>query len=186
MKSAILIAVLLLGLSLSVLAYADEGVQDAALDSAASVTGETYAVDATDSAAGAASDETAAGEADDPQTIPEQQTPLIAKPHERGWALVNLLASFLTVAIGVGLVGLSMMQRQRSTSASGSFGLTVFGMAAAVISTILFTSTEDIQTRMVAVDGFTVIHIAVLAVSILCVYLSVRKEPQKETWRSSD
>jgi hypothetical protein len=200
MKSVVSIALLMLGLGFSMLAFADESTDGVTSNDSGGVVTEQTTPSATDestadeadsdaSAASAVSDESTETDLQtvpDPQAIPDQQTPLIPRPYERGWALVNLLVSLLTIIIGVGLVGLSMVQRQRRVRTSNSFGLTVFGMAAAVISTILFTSTEDLQSRMVVVDGFTVIHLAVLAVSVLCVYLSVRKESQKEMWRSSD
>jgi hypothetical protein len=118
----------------------------------------------------------------DEQSVPDEQTPLSVRAYESGWSLVNLVASLLTIIIGVGLVGLSMMRQHKSgEQVSSNFGLTIFGMAAAVISTILFTSTGDIQAQPTAVDGYTVVHLTILAVSILCAFLSVRKDLQKDT-----
>ncbi|MDR2106347.1 MAG: hypothetical protein LBP24_02960 [Coriobacteriales bacterium] len=119
------------------------------------------------------------------QTISEGESPLSPQPYERGWSLVNLLISLLTIIIGIGLVALSMVQRQRDGRVPENFGLTVFGMASAVISTILFTSTEDIQAQMVVIDNFTTIHITVLGVSLLCVFLFLRKDLQKDKEDSS-
>jgi hypothetical protein len=134
---------------------------------------------------GAVGDAVEAEPADDGTTIPEEETPLSRRSFEPGWALVNLLASLLTIIIGVTLVTYSMLSRSKGEQ-SGSdgqqppnnFGLAVFGMFAAVISTILFTSTEDLSSRMIVVDSFTVVHIAVLAVSILCAVLSVKREAE--------
>jgi hypothetical protein len=112
--------------------------------------------------------------------IDEGQSPLSPQPYAKGWSLVNLLISLLTIIIGVTLVGLSMIQRERDGRVPNNFGLTVFSMASAVISTILFTSTEDVQTQMIAIDNFTIIHITILGVSLLCAFLFLRKDLQKD------
>jgi hypothetical protein len=108
-------------------------------------------------------------------TIPEQETPLSIRPYETGWSLINLLASLLTVIIGIGLVVVSTIRRNDDDGSPNNFGLTVFSMTAAVMATILFTSTADIQTQMIAVDSFTAVHVVVLAVAILCAVLSTKK-----------
>jgi hypothetical protein len=117
------------------------------------------------------------------ETITEKDTPLSKLPFEPGWALVNLLASLVSIIIGVTLVTYAMLRRPHGDQPDLSdsqlpqnFGLAVFGMLAAVISTILFTSTEDLSMRMILVDSFTVAHIAVLAISILCAALTLKRD----------
>jgi hypothetical protein len=108
-------------------------------------------------------------------TISEQQVPLVMLPYETGWALANLLASLLTVVVSVFLVFSSSLRRNNGERGSEGYGLTVFSMTAAIMTTILFASTEDIQSQMVVFDSLTVVHVALLAVAILCVVLSVKK-----------
>jgi uncharacterized membrane protein len=98
--------------------------------------------------------------------------------------VVNLVTSLLTVVIGVALVVFSVVRRNDKAHSSNTFGLAIFGMAAAILSTILFTSTEEIQYKMVVVDSFTVAHLAVLAVAVLCVVLAMRRGT--EVSRSDD
>jgi hypothetical protein len=175
-KSLALTGALIFALALSSLAFADETTEGAASGTDGAVIAQT--VSSADSSTDPSADNT------ETQTIPDERTPLIMQPHEEGWSVVNLVASLLAIIIGVALVGLSMAQRQRDSHVSKNLGLTVFSMAAAVISTILFTSTEDVQAQMVGIDGFTVIHVAMLAVSVLCAYLSLRKDSHKNSQNS--
>jgi hypothetical protein len=117
------------------------------------------------------------------EALPEEETPLVNKAYERGWSVVNLFATILTIVIGIVLVVFSLLHRRSEDHAPNTFGLTVFGMVAAVISTVLFVSTEDVRLRMIAVDSFTVVHVAVLAVAILCAILTVRKDVQDPVLR---
>jgi hypothetical protein len=194
LKRIVLIATLILMLGVSLSACAQDNM-DAVSGPDAGTSAGTSAGPATQGASGSDAEQAlpyaesspgpadpgaqiASGETPEGETIPEEETPLSIKPYELGWSVVNLLATLLTIIIGVVLVVLSMVQRSGKDQTSNSFGLTVFGMAAAVISTILFVSTEDMRMRMIAVDSFTVAHVAVLAVAVLCAALSVRKEAQ--------
>ncbi|MDR0350456.1 MAG: hypothetical protein LBH64_02770 [Coriobacteriales bacterium] len=114
------------------------------------------------------------------RVIPESETPLSIRPYELGWALVNLLAALLSLVIGVAMAVMTMLQRQADErQVSDSFGLTVFSMAAAAFSMILFTSTEDFSAGMILVDSFTVAHIALLAVALVCGALFLRRDAGK-------
>jgi hypothetical protein len=183
-KTAILMMALIFMLGFPVSALANEGTGTMITGDFSEVTVEQTASPAADvvGTADAAAETRGSSETQgsDPEAIPDSETPLNIRPYERGWSLVNLVAALLTIIIGVGLVGFSMVQRQHGGRMPDNFGLTVFGMAAAVISTILFTSTEDVQSQMIAVDGFTVIHITVLGIAFLCAFLSVRKDLQKD------
>jgi small basic protein len=109
--------------------------------------------------------------------ISESDIPLGVRPYETGWSVISLCASLLAIVIGVVLVTLFMVRKNSSPpQLSNNFGLAVFAMIAAIISTVLFTSTEEIQSQMILADSFTVAHIAILAVSLLCLGLSLRKE----------
>jgi hypothetical protein len=183
-------AAFLLALALPVFAYADEGVPDTAdtpssaeqmSPTPGSATDASNASDAPSAPASDAAINLEGGAGSDVRVIDEGQSPLSPQPYEQGWSLVNLLLSLLTVIIGVTLVGFSMLQRQRGSHVPSNFGLTVFSMASAVISTILFTSTEDVQTQMIAIDNFTIIHITILGVSLLCAFLFLRKDLRKDS-----
>jgi hypothetical protein len=165
-KRITLALAVVLMLALPCFAYAENsiGETDGTLSAEQALADDISVVEATPS------DDTAASTA-----LPEQEPPLSIRPYETGWSLTNLLASLLTIAIGIGLVISSTMRRNNDDGSSSNFGLTVFGMTAAVMATILFTSTEDIQTQMIVADSFTVVHLVILAVAVLCVALSMKK-----------
>lgn len=118
------------------------------------------------------------------ETIPDSDTPLSIRPHELGWALVNFLTAALALVIGVAMVVSTMLQRQmHGGRLSDKFGLTVFSMSAAILSIILFTSTEDFSASMIMVDSFTVAHIALLAVALICGALYLKRDSRKSTSR---
>jgi hypothetical protein len=173
-RAVLVLAVALAFVALPCFAYADNsaGETNGALNIEHKITDNISVVEATPS------DETATS-----TIISDQETPLSIRPYETGWSLANLLATLLTVAIGIGLVASSTMRRNGDEGSSHNFGLTVFGMTAAVMATILFTSTEDIQAQMVAVDSFTVVHIVILAVAILCVALSAKKNVETSSFQ---
>jgi hypothetical protein len=112
---------------------------------------------------------------EDATSIPDAEIPLVVRPYEMGWSVVNLVASLLTIIIGVTLVIMSVIRRGDKERSPNAFGLAIFGMVAAILSTILFTSTEEIQSKMVVIDSFTVAHLAVLAVAILCAVLTMKR-----------
>jgi hypothetical protein len=191
--AAFMLIMLMLGFS--VLAYAEEGTPQA-LDAGtpqALEEGTPQALDAgtpqaLDAETSGAVESTAAESATEEETaIAEEEPPLSAKVYEGGWSLVNLLVVLLTVVVGVALVIRSMLRPQDDTKEQGesqpssSFGLSVLAMAAAIVSTILFTSTQDITAHMVAVDNFTFIHIAVLAIAVFCVVCSVRQDVKSKS-----
>ncbi|MDR1083162.1 MAG: hypothetical protein LBL27_04765 [Coriobacteriales bacterium] len=190
LKKVTLIAVLIVALSLPVFAYGDDAPGGAASGkSQSSPTIEETPLGTETTPEAPAADETAKnGESSstdtstttdtgaDDTTIPEEEVPLSIRAYELGWSLVSFIATLLTVIIGVGLVVYSMIRRDSAKPGSDNFGLAVFSMAAAVISTVLFTSTADFQSSMIVADSFTVVHIAVLAVSILCAVLSLKDD----------
>ncbi|MDR0350418.1 MAG: hypothetical protein LBH64_02570 [Coriobacteriales bacterium] len=111
--------------------------------------------------------------------IVEPNIPLSIRPYETGWSVVSLFASLITVIIGVVLTVLSVLRRSRKRHASNRLGLAIFGMAAAIVSTILFTSTEELQSQMILADSFTPVHVAMMAVAILCAFLFAKKETEE-------
>ncbi|MDR1184965.1 MAG: hypothetical protein LBK67_09225 [Coriobacteriales bacterium] len=162
-----------LAFSLSLFAFAEEDPDGVGADVAST----TFAVSSEEQEMqdiDAATEAPSAGQTTE-ETIPDTEIPLIVRPYETGWSVVNLIASLLTIAIGVTLVILSVIHRGDKTRSSNSFGLAIFGMVAAILSTILFTSTEEIQSKMLVIDGFTVAHLAVLAVAVLCAVLTMKK-----------
>jgi uncharacterized membrane protein len=187
LKRILILAACVLALTFPVLVYAEGdlgGGSDSATDTP-DIEQTTTGGDAADSGAatGDAATGTEPGDGTETEAIPEEETPLSKRSFESGWALVNLLASLVSIIIGVALMTHSMLRRSRdersdfgSSQLPQNFGLAVFGMLAAVISTILFTSTEDLGSRMILVDSFTVVHIAVLAVAVLCAVLSIKKD----------
>jgi hypothetical protein len=165
MRRIILTTVLVLSFSFSTIAYADNNTGDAGTDAAAM------------NAAAAPDPNATTGEEGDPsQTILEEEPPLSTGPYRAGWSLINLLISLTTTAIGVFLAASFMVQRKNDELLPSGFGLTVFSMIAAIISIILFVSTENLQLSMIAANSFTVAHVAVLSVSVLCATLTVKKE----------
>ncbi|MDR1013468.1 MAG: hypothetical protein LBL86_00570 [Coriobacteriales bacterium] len=118
------------------------------------------------------------------ETIPDNDTPLSVRPYELGWALVNFLTASLALVIGVAMVVSTMLRRQAEGGRlSDKFGLTVFGMSAAILSIILFTSTEDFSTPMILVDSFTVAHVVLLVVALTCGVFYLRRDPDKSSSR---
>jgi hypothetical protein len=159
-------------LGLSSLAYADDG-NDAA--SGAQPASDAQSAPATQPDSATQSDPAT-------QAVTESETPRSIRPYELGWALTNLFATVLTLAIGVVMVIQTMLRRQNNTNAmSGGVGLTAFSAASAALSTVLFTSTEDLSARMIVADSFTVVHIALLAVAVLCAVLSMRRDARRST-----
>jgi hypothetical protein len=169
-KRVALALAIVLVFALPCAAYADSGTSEAggALNIEQRIADNISIAEATPSDAAAAS-----------MNIPEQDIPLSIRPYEKGWSVANLLASLTTVVIGVGLVVSSTLRRNDDDDgSSNNFGLTVFGMTAAVMATILFTSTEDMQTQMIVADGFTVVHVVILAVAVLCAVLATKKNEE--------
>jgi hypothetical protein len=164
-RRAILATVLVLSFGFSTIAYADNDTGGVGTDAAAM-----------DAAAVSDPDATTGEEGDPSQTILEEEPPLSTGPYRVGWSVVNLLISLTTTAIGVLLAASFMVQKKNGDLLPNGFGLTVFSMIAAIISIILFVSTENLQLSMIAANSFTVAHIAVLSVSVLCVALTVKKE----------
>jgi hypothetical protein len=169
-KRAVLALAVALVFALPCSAYADSSASEAdgVLNIEQKIAGNTSIAEAASSDAAVAS-----------RNIPDQDIPLSIRPYEQGWSLTNLFASLVTVIIGVSLVISSTLHRNNNDGSSNNFGLTVFGMTAAVMATILFSSTADIQTQMIAVDSFTVVHIVIMAVAILCAVLSMKKSEEE-------
>jgi hypothetical protein len=159
----ILAIILALSFSFSTIAYAENDTNGAGTD-----------ITATDVASD--SPATTGEEGDPSETILEEEPPLSTAPYRSGWSLVNLVATLTATAIGVFLAVSFMVQKKNEDLLPNGFGLTVFSMIAAIISIILFVSTENLQLSMIAVNSFTVAHVAVLSVSILCMALTVKKE----------
>jgi hypothetical protein len=159
----ILATILVLSFSFSAIAYADNDTNGAGTD-----------ITATDAASN--SPAMTGEEGDTSETLSEDEPPLSTAPHRSGWSLINLLATLTTTTIGVLLAVSFMVQKKNEDLLPNGFGLTVFSMIAAVISIILFVSTENLQLSMIAANSFTVAHVAVLSVSILCMTLTVKKE----------
>jgi hypothetical protein len=162
---------------LSTSAYAGTGDVAYAADAGnALVAAGAFAVfEAAPSTTGTGADESVSGEQ---SSIPDEETPRSILPYELGWSLVNLFLSLLTTIIGLSLIVFFVLQKRDGLYPSNSFGLTVFGMLAALISLILFVSTEDLQSQMIMADSFTVAHIALLTVAVLCAGLSMKKDKQ--------
>jgi hypothetical protein len=178
----VLLTVLALALSFPLFAFADKDLNSVVTDAAntASETSTTSEDEAQGAgvATGAASTEAPATDQmtqEDVTKISEAEIPLSVRPYEIGWSLVSLIASLLTIIIGVTLMVFSVVRRNDRAHSSSTFGLSIFGMAAAILSTILFTSTEEIQAKMVLVDSFTVAHLAVLTVAVLCAILTMKR-----------
>jgi hypothetical protein len=173
-KRILVVIVCVLALAFPLLAYAENDLGAEQTTTTRGALGEAIEAESVDGT----------GEAVDPATeaIPDEETPLSRRSFEPGWALVNLLASLMSIIIGVSLVTYSMLRRNHSDNPDSefqlpqNFGLAVFGMLAAVISTILFTSTEDLSSHMIMVDSFTVVHIAVVTISILCAALTLKRD----------
>jgi hypothetical protein len=160
-KQIVVAVILALLFSFSTIAYAEN---------------DTNGADITAIDAASDSPATTGEQGDTSETILEEEPPLSTAPYRLGWSLVNLLISLTTTAIGVLLAASFMMQKKNEDLLPNGFGLTVFSMIAAIISIILFVSTENLQLSMIAVNSFTVAHVAVLSVSILCMVLTVKKE----------
>jgi hypothetical protein len=169
---------ILLALGFPVLAFADEGFAPTDALDAASV--EQLAV-SPDPAAEPATQETTTGPAEDGLMVLDsvRDVPHNAAPYEPGWSVVNLMALILTILIGVAMVFSSMLEQEKLGHASRNFSLAVISLLAAVLATILFTSTEDIGSHMIAIDNFTVAHIVILAAAIFCAVLSVKRSEEK-------
>jgi hypothetical protein len=158
---------LLIGLPFSAYANADEGTTGA--------TGDTTEVIVASEQDGVNATQPVESSSPDTAAVSEPRVPLVMRPHETGWALSNLLASLLTIIISVSLVFRSTIRRDDHKRVPEGFGLTIFSMSAAIMTTILFTSTGDIHSQMVVFDSLTAAHVALLAVSILCTALSMKK-----------
>lgn len=166
-------------LAFPLLAYAENNLGSGTDDKASTPGAEQTATNRS-----AVGDAAAVGSVDsETENIPEEDTPLSKRSFELGWSLINLLASLASIIIGVALVTYSMLRRPRGELLNPgepqlpqNFGLAVFGMLAAVISTVLFTSTADLSARMIVADSFTVVHIAILAISILCAVLTLKRD----------
>jgi hypothetical protein len=159
-----------LAFSFSLFAFAEEGPDSAEADVVSTALDDEQGTQDADT--------TAETPAIGPASIPDTEIPLSVRPYETGWSAVNLTASLLTIIIGVTLVILSVIRRNDKASSSNTFGLAIFGMTAAILSTILFTSTAEIQAKMVVADSFTVAHLAVLAVAILCAALTMKRSTE--------
>lgn len=132
---------------------------------------------ATQSASAPAVDTTTS--ANDATTMTDPAVPLSNKPYEYGWALFNLLATGITAAIAVFLAALLIVKKIRSQRLDNSLGLSAFAFIAAALSIVLFAGTEPLNVpnaRMILVDSYSVAHISVLVVAILCAVLTVVRE----------
>jgi cytochrome bd-type quinol oxidase subunit 2 len=119
------------------------------------------------------------GYAPDQVIIMEDPVPLSNKPWEYGWSLFNLIATILTVAIAVILAIAMVASRRKDKKPNNRFGLSIFAFIAAFLSVLLFAGTQPItvpNAQMLIFDSYSVAHVSVLAVAILCGALSVRKE----------
>jgi drug/metabolite transporter (DMT)-like permease len=110
-------------------------------------------------------------------TIADETVPLSIKPYEYGWALFNLLATVLTVGIAIILAITMIVNKKKGSALSNNVGLSVFALVAAGLSVVLYFGTEPpLDTQMLIVDSYSVAHVSVLAVAILCAALSVKKD----------
>jgi hypothetical protein len=119
---------------------------------------------------------------DQATVIADDEVPLSYKSFEYGWSLFNLLATVLTVVIAVILAFTLISSRAKNGKGSTKLGLSVFAFVAAILSIVLFAGTEPITVqgaRMLIVDSYSVAHVSVLAVAILCAALSIRREDIK-------
>jgi hypothetical protein len=118
-------------------------------------------------------------EVDGAITISGEEVPLAEAPRA-GWSLFNLLATALTVIIALGMAASVVMRREKSGQTENGqtengFGLSVFSIVAAIFSTALFASTANFSSFMVPVDSYTIAHISMLAVAVLCAVTSTKR-----------
>lgn len=162
----IVFAISALVLALPALAFADEP---------SPTTDSSFALTQTATQA-ASTAETSAG---DTVTIPEDEVPQSNKAYEYGWALFNLLATALTTIIAVVMMAFLLINRNRVDKPNNNSGLSVFAIIAAVFSVVLFAGTEPLgvpNAQMLIVDSYSVAHVSVLAVALLCAALAVKKD----------
>ena len=114
------------------------------------------------------------------ETISEQPVPLVRYSsgteiavegsQMAGWALVNLLASILTV-----LLALLMLVDKRANNRA-----VLLGLVAAVVSVLVFLFTENLANPMVLVDRWTIAMLALLAVNGIMILTKRSREAEKE------
>ena len=114
------------------------------------------------------------------ETISEQPVPLVRytagteiaveDSQMAGWALVNLLASILTV-----LLALLMLVDKRANNRA-----VLLGLVAAAVSVLVFLFTENLANPMVLVDRWTIAMLALLAVNGIMILTKRSREAEKE------
>lgn len=123
----------------------------------------------------------------EPEIIVEDQTPATIAPTEtitpdetplantRSWALINLIAT-----IGTSLIALFYVFKNKKDEDKKKHTISkIFSIIIAVIAIILFILTEDITTRMVLIDKWTVAMVVIALVQLVFVYVAAKEKYEK-------
>jgi hypothetical protein len=172
-KSVTLFMAIMLTFAVAAVAFADEPSSSSA-DNRPAI--EQTTPSATSPSATATDNSGTTGVDNGETTIPEDEVPLSKKPYELGWALFNLLATVFTAIIAVFLAVSLIRGRNKGEKQNNNFGLSIFSIIAAILSIVLFAGTEDFSMSMIIVDSYSVAHVSVLAVAILCAALSFKRD----------
>lgn len=106
------------------------------------------------------------------------------------WALINLLSALGTMVLAIILLFVKNkkdeendeenMNEEDTKAAKRNKMYKALSIAVAVLSVIVFVLTENITLKMVYVDKYTVVMIALLVVNAICFFVGRKGEEQVE------
>lgn len=123
-------------------------------------------------------------DAEDIVEINDNETPL-AKG-QNSWALVNLMASIVTVCLGIIIILLKKKKESQDdenmTYKKRYTWMKVLGTLIALLSVIIFILTEDMTLPMVMLDKYTVVMVAIALIQcvVLFTHTIVKKKEEED------
>ena len=132
-----------------------------------------------------------------PEEIEDDETPMALMPT---WALINLIATILTVCTAAGMIityfkkkeedeeenedgvvrQLTDEEKQKEEEENERKRSKFLGLIPGIGSVITFLLTEDMSAKMVLVDKWTILMIAILAIGAAMAYLTRDKKDEEE------
>ena len=111
------------------------------------------------------------------------KTPLTTTVEVGYWALINLIATLLTILLAIILLIMTIINNRKEdeeTEVKNKIWLRFIGCIIAIISGFIFLITEDISLPMQLIDKWTLLMVVIFVIEIIIAIFSRHKEEEKE------
>ncbi len=105
-----------------------------------------------------------------------------AKPY---WALINLIMAILSVLTSIGMILTMKKNEKEDEDEEGRRNTSkLFGLVPAILSVVIFLLTEDMRSRMILADRYTLLMILIAAICLVLAYLTRNRKDEDENEQS--